>query len=181
MAYRGNAQNPVITPAWAFKHIVWEDSLNTEAGVIKLVDSYLSRNIPVEATIIDSPWSTAYNNFNWDTGRYPNPDGMIKKLEQRGVKTILWLTGVVNLKGKDTALQKCDTYDFVHVNQLGINNSMPHEWWKGYGIHIDFTKPEAVEWWNTQLDKVFVDGVYGWKVDQGEFWFGDSIQTCIGK
>ena len=30
------------------------------------------------------------------------------------------------------------------------------------------------------MDKVFIDGVYGWKVDQGEFWFGDSIQTHIG-
>lgn len=112
IVYCVNAQNPVITPAWAFKHIVWEDSLNTEAGVMKLVDSYLSRNIPVEATIIDSPWSTAYNDFNWDTSRYPNAENMIKKLEQKGVKTILWLTGAVNLKSKDTSLQKLS---LIHI------------------------------------------------------------------
>ena len=50
---------------------------------------------------------------------------MIKKLEQKGVKTILWLTGAVNLKSKDTSLQKCETYDFVRKKKLGINNSMP--------------------------------------------------------
>lgn len=175
-----SAQTPPVTPAWAFRHIVWEDSLNTETGVNTLVGSYLSRNIPVEATIIDSPWSTAYNDFNWDTDRYPDPRNMIENLKRKGVKVILWLTGAVNQKSKDTALQQCETYDYVRSHQLGINNSTPHEWWKGYGIHIDFTNPKAVEWWNGQLDKVFVDGVYGWKVDQGEFWFGDTIRTSIG-
>ncbi len=174
------AQTPPITPAWAFKHIVWEDSLNTEAGVKRLVDSYLSRNIPVGATIIDSPWSMAYNDFNWDKSRYPNPEEMIAYFKQKDVKVILWLTGVVNQKGKDTSLQQCETYDLVRKNHWGINGSEPHEWWKGYGIHVDFTNPKAVEWWGKQLDKVFIDGVYGWKVDQGEFWFGDSLQTSKG-
>lgn len=26
------AQNPPITPAWAFEHIAWEDSINTTEG-----------------------------------------------------------------------------------------------------------------------------------------------------
>ena len=175
-----HAQTPPITPAWAFSHIVWEDSLNTETGAKKLVDGYLSRGIPVEATIIDSPWSTAYNDFNWDKARYPDPEGMLSYFKRKDVKVILWLTGVVNQKGKDTPLQQCEAYDYVRSNKLGINGSEPHEWWKGYGIHIDFTNPKAVEWWHTQLDKVFVDGVYGWKVDQGEFWFGDYLQTSKG-
>lgn len=175
-----HAQTPPITPAWAFRHIVWEDSLNTETGAKKLVDGYLSRGIPVEATIIDSPWSTAYNDFNWDKARYPDPEGMLSYFKRKDVKVILWLTGVVNQKGKDTPLQQCEAYDYVRSNKLGINGSEPHEWWKGYGIHIDFTNPKAVEWWHTQLDKVFVDGVYGWKVDQGEFWFGDYLQTSKG-
>lgn len=178
--FHTNAQTPPITPAWAFKHIVWEDSLNTEQGVKTLVDSYLSRNIPVEATIVDSPWSTAYNDFNWDKSKYPHPQEMITYFKQKDVKVILWLTGVVNLKGKDTSLQQSETYDYVCQNKLGINENEPHEWWKGFGIHVDFTNPKAVEWWNTQLDKVFVGGIYGWKVDQGEFWFGGPIKTSKG-
>ena len=181
VAIVANTQTPAITPAWAFRHIVWEDSLNTELGVKTLVDSYLNRNIPVEATIIDSPWSTAYNDFNWDKYRYPNPEKMISQFKQKGVKVILWLTGVVNQRGKDTSLQQCEVYDFVRKNKFGINSGEPHTWWKGYGVHIDFTNPKAVEWWNTQLDKVFVEGVYGWKVDQGEFWFGDRLQTSLGE
>ena len=72
-----NAQTPPITPAWALGHIVWEDSLNNETGAKSIVDGYLNRNIPVDAVIIDSPWSTAYNNFEWDKSRYPDHNGMI--------------------------------------------------------------------------------------------------------
>lgn len=175
------AQNPPITPAWALGHIVWEDSLNNESGAKSIVNGYLERNIPVNAVIIDSPWSTAYNNFEWDTDRYPDHDGMIDYFEDKNVKVILWLTGAVNNKGKDTKLQKSESFDYVSTNKLGINGSEPHEWWKGEGIHIDFTNPKAKDWWSTQLDKVFRKGVYGWKVDQGEFWFGDIVDTSKGK
>ena len=40
---------------------------------------------------------------------------------------------------------------------------------------------QAREWWYTQLDKVFSDGVYGFKVDQGEIFFGDTVKTSVGK
>lgn len=30
------AQNPPITPAWAFEHIAWEDSINTTEWALKL-------------------------------------------------------------------------------------------------------------------------------------------------
>ena len=63
------ADNPPITPYWAFGHIVWEDSINTSAGARQLVNGYLEHDIPVDGIIIDSPWSTSYNDFNWDLQR----------------------------------------------------------------------------------------------------------------
>lgn len=175
------ADNPPITPAWAFRHVVWEDSLNTTNGAVGIVDGYLEHDIPVGSVIIDSPWSTSYNDFNWDLERYPNPEKMIGYFKEKNVKVLLWLAGAVNHKCKDTALDKGDTYDEAVAKNYGINQSRPGTWWKGEGIHIDFTNPEAKEWWYSQLDKVFIDGVYGWKVDQGEYWFGDTVETSIGK
>lgn len=175
------AQYPPITPAWALGHIVWEDSLNTEDGARRIVGEYFKHGIPVHAVIIDSPWSTAYNDFEWDYFRYPGHAQMIEDFSKKNVKVILWLTGVVNRKSKDTRLQKSINYDEVVRRNLGINKNVPATWWKGEGVHIDFTNPDAIEWWSQQLDKVFKDGVYGWKVDQGEYWFGDIVETSMGE
>lgn len=172
--------NPPITPAWAFGHIVWEDNVNTTAGAEDLVSAYLERDIPVDGIIIDSPWSNSYCDFVWDTDRYANPGQMINWMKDRGVKVILWTTGNVNEECKDTKIQKSITYDEMKSLGYGVNNSTPYKWWKGFGMHLDFTNPAAVNWWYNQLDKVFVDGVYGWKVDQGEDYLGQTVETFKG-
>lgn len=85
----GLAQNPPITPAWAFGHIVWEDSINTRESAERLVSAYQQHHIPVDAIIIDSPWSTSYNDFVWDETRYPQPQRMIEGFANQGIRTIL--------------------------------------------------------------------------------------------
>jgi len=171
---------PPITPRWAFEHIVWEDSANTQAASLRLVNEYLAHQMPVGAIIIDSPWSTSYNDFNWDTNRYPNAPEMIRAINKQHVKVILWLTGCINLTGKDVPVQKNPYYDEAGAKKYVLNNGVPSKWWKGDGLHLDFTNQEAVKWWNAKLDKVVTDGVYGFKVDQGEIYFGDTVQTSVG-
>ena len=177
----GKNEKPPITPKWALGHIVWEDSVNTQTAAVDLVSQYKTHNIPVSGIIIDSPWSMSYNDFNWDKSRYPDPQKMINGFMKENIKTILWLTGCVNSTARDVPLQLSPTYDYVKKYNYAINNGKESHWWKGNGLHLDFTNKEAVKWWNKQLDRVFVDGVYGWKVDQGEAGFGDTVETSIGK
>ena len=168
-------EKPPITPKWAFGHIVWEDSINTQAAAIDLVSQYKAHDIPVGGVIIDSPWSLSYNDFNWDPARYPEPGKMISDFKKDDVKVILWLTGCVNIKSKDVPVQKSPDFDYVVEKGYAVNHGKTSKWWKGEGVHIDFTNPEAVKWWYSKLDKVFVPGVYGFKVDQGEYYFADSL------
>ena len=126
-AIRLSAQTPPVVPAWAFKHIVWEDNMNTREGAELLLKGYKDHSIPVEAIIIDSPWSTSYNNFNWDEEKYPDPSGMLSEFAGNDIRVILWLTGAVNIKCKDTKNDKAETYDYVVEKGYGINGSQPHE------------------------------------------------------
>lgn len=171
---------PPITPRWALEHIVWEDNINNQEASEKLVNLYHVHKMPVGAIIIDSPWSTAYNNFEWDINRYPKSTEMIQNFNSMNVKVVLWLTGCINSTGKDVPIQKAQAFDEVIERDYAINRGEVSNWWKGDGLHIDFTNPDAVKWWNSQIDKVLIDGVYGFKVDQGEVYFGDTVQTSIG-
>ncbi len=173
---------PPLIPYWALGHLVWEDSVNTQQAARDLVQGYLDHQIPVDAIIIDSPWEMSYNDFNWDTVRYPDPRGMLDFMMDHGVHTLLWMTGCINKKSKDTPLQKDPAYDDVIRKGYAVNDEAPYHWWKGEGVQLDFTNPVACEWWDRQLDKVFVKGVFGWKTDQGEQDLpGDSVLTSVGK
>ena len=167
--FSGNAP---ICPRWAYEPWVWEDNANTQQSTIELVDGYLSRAIPVGAVIIDSPWATAYNSFQWDNQRYPDPQGMIDYLHSKGVKVVVWLTGFVNTDSPD--------YDYVKKAGFAVDDGANHKWWKGEGVHIDFTNPEAKEWWHKKLDKIMAMGIDGWKVDGGASALDETVKTSKG-
>ena len=175
--FRGN---PPVTPAWALKHMVWEDNGNSRDSAEALVDGYLSRHIPVGAIIIDSPWSTAYNDFEWDTARYHNPRQMIDDFHARNVKVILWATGFVNVSSVDAPVNPHPDYDLVKRRGYTVSNGRHFRWWKGTGAHIDFTNPAARNWWHSRMDKVLDMGIDGWKVDQSASHIPDPVLTSIG-
>ncbi len=184
-AYQENEKEVLhapLTPAWMLGHIVWEDNYNTQAKTLELISLYRDHDIPVAGTIIDSPWSTAYNDFIWNTTKYPDAKSMASQLKEWGVKPILWLTGNVNETTNDGGMpnQKCADYDEAVSKGYGINNSQPSTWWKGSGLQIDFTNAEASEWFCKRIDRAFSDGFYGLKVDQGEVYFGNEVTTSIG-
>lgn len=172
--------NPPITPAWSFEHWVWEDDINTQDSTEQLIADYTANGIPVGAVIVDSPWETNYNTFEFKTSDYPDAQGMIDDLASQGIQTVLWATGYVNLDSNHEG-GKSSNYDHVLLNGYAVNNGVPNGWWKGTGIHIDFTNLDAVAWWHTQLDKALDLGIGGWKVDMSvETIPSDTVITSIG-
>ncbi len=174
-------RKPPIAPLWVYSPWIWEDSLNTDQAVKMLVNQYKQHKIPVGALIVDSPWSLSYNDFLWDTNKYPDPKGTIKFLKDQNIKVVMWLTACINSKSKDTRNNASPDFEYVRKMGYAVNNGQESDWWKGRGLHIDFTNPAANKWWNTRLDKLLDMGIDGWKVDQGEIYFGDTVTTSIGK
>jgi alpha-glucosidase (family GH31 glycosyl hydrolase) len=164
--------NPPITPLWAFEPWVWEDGTNTQDSTIKLVKGYESHNIPVGAVIIDSPWQTYYNTFEWDQARYPSPQQMIDHFHNRGIRVVLWITGFVNNDSPD--------YGFVKSNGYAVHGGQDLKWWNGTGVHVDFTNPGAKDWWHDKMDNVLNMGIDGWKVDMTPNRMSDPVHTSIG-
>jgi alpha-glucosidase (family GH31 glycosyl hydrolase) len=38
-------------------------------------------------------------------------------------------------------------------------------WWHGKGGLLDYTNPDALDWWHSQMDKALMYGIDGWKCD----------------
>ena len=144
--------NPPITPYWALGPWVWEDMTNTQTSTTQLVQNYLSRNIPVSGVMVDSPWETYFNTFVPDQSRYATFSAMITALHAQGVRVICWATAWINTDSPD--------YTTVKTNNYIVNpNSGNGTWWKGSGVHIDHTNPQAQAWLNTKMDNVLNMGL----------------------
>lgn len=174
------SDKPPIVPYSAFGHWVWEDHLHTTASVNYLVNGFLDREIPVNVVIFDSPWSTAYNNFEWDSLRYTNYRDLIKNLHEKKIKVLLWYTAMVNSSSREVIHNTCPTFDYVVENKFCTSEGKIIKWMKGQGVHIDFTNPKAVDWWHIQVNKALDLGIDGWKVDASAIFLGDSILTSKG-
>jgi alpha-glucosidase (family GH31 glycosyl hydrolase) len=160
-----------ITPMWALEPWVWEDDVNTGAFVQELLDGYKQHDIPARTILIDSPWSTRYNDFIVDEARYPNPKEFFTKLQDDGYRVVLWMTSSVNHTSKDTALPESrDWFEEAKAKGYLMNNGVDTRWWKGAGGFIDYRNPEAMKWWRGLQQDVFDFGLDGWKLDGAEVY-----------
>ncbi len=124
-------------------------------------------NIPCTAYWIDRPWGRGnfgYDNLDWDYERVPNAEKMIKWLESKGIKFMLWISPWAS---GDKMLAEGENKGYFVKNQ---KPSPPTE-----EKLIELTNPEAVKWWQEYLIKVIKDGVAGFKLDRGEEKVPDGI------
>ena len=153
-------------PEWTFQHWVWEDE-STQDSLFEMVDGYAERDIPVGAIIIDSPWATGYNTFEWDTALFPDSQGMIDALHERDIHVMLWVVPAINVEVTELYAYAAERSYFMQYD--ADSGPAVIDWWKGKGSLIDYFNPEAVEWWHSLMDPVLQQGIDGWKCDGLDF------------
>ncbi|HPM76513.1 MAG TPA: glycoside hydrolase family 31 protein [bacterium] len=168
-------ENPEpLWPEWVLRHWVWEDE-STQSSATQYVDDYLAHDIPVGAVIIDSPWETGYNTFEWDESLFADPQGMIDYFHSLDVRVFMWITPNVNVDSPN--------YQEGFDNGYYINDGRTLEWWKGEGSFIDYNNPDAMTWWHGLMDNVLDMEIDGWKTDGSEFGlyiFSPIVHTYSG-
>lgn len=83
---------------WAHHHVVWINGHEqNEEKFLKMIDDYAKciflyhnvDNIKVGGALIDSAWSTGFNNFEWDRKKFPNAEFIVQKMHSKDIKVIL--------------------------------------------------------------------------------------------
>jgi alpha-D-xyloside xylohydrolase len=162
----GRHGNPPLTPAWALECWLWEDDVNTAQRVDELLAGYRLHDIPVRTILLDSPWSLRYNDFEVDTLLYPRPEAWFQELQDQGYRVVLWMTSMVNSYSNDTRIRESvPWYEMAREKGYLVDGGDQIKWWKGRGGFIDYTSPDAMEWWHGMQQQVFDYGLDGWKLD----------------
>ncbi|MDD3339295.1 MAG: alpha-xylosidase [Lachnospiraceae bacterium] len=159
---------PALPPAWTFG--LWlTTSFSTdydEKIVEELVQGMEAHQIPLQVFHFDSFWmkGNEWCNFKWNDRIFPNPEAMLSKMHERGIKTCVWINPYIaqNSELFDEAREK--KYLIQKVNGSVWQTDL---WQAGMGI-VDFTNPDAVSWYQEKLRFLLNMGVDSFKTDFGE-------------
>jgi len=153
-------------PSWAWEPWAWEDE-STSTSVLEMIDGYQSHGIPLSAVIIDSPWENYYNDFDWETARFPDPQGTIDAIHDRDVRVMLWIVPAINTDAGPLYEEWANNGWFMQ--QTADGGPAVVSWWKGEGSLIDYWNPEALAAWHALMQPVLELGIDGWKCDGLDF------------
>ncbi|MDD4797062.1 MAG: alpha-xylosidase, partial [Eubacteriales bacterium] len=173
--YTALTGRPELPPAWSFG--LWLTTSFTtdydEQTVNSFIDGMAQRDIPLRVFHFDCFWMKEYEwcNFQWDGDVFPDPQGMIRRLHEKGLKVCAWINPYIGQKSRlfDEGMEK----GYLIKNAEG-GVWQTDQWQAGMGL-VDFTNPAACAWYCGYLKQLLDMGVDCFKTDFGERIPADGV------
>ncbi|MFF5264995.1 alpha-xylosidase [Actinomadura viridis] len=172
--YTALTGRPARVPDWSFG--LWLSTSFTtsydEETVSGFIDGMAERDLPLSVFHFDCFWMREFQwcDFEWDPRVFPDPPGMLRRLKERGLRICLWINPYIGQRSPLFAEAKARGY------LLRRPNGDVWQWdlWQPGLAVVDFTNPEAREWYSAKLDALLEMGVDCFKTD-----FGERIPTDV--
>ena len=172
--YTALTGRPARLPAWSFG--LWLSSSFTtsydEATVSGFVSGMAERDLPLHVFHFDSFWMREFNwcDFEWDSRTFPDPRGMLQRLKARGLRICVWINPYIAQRSPLFAQGKAKGY---LLRRPGGDVWQWDRWQPGMAV-VDFTNPDARDWYASKLAALLDAGVDCFKSD-----FGERIPTDV--
>lgn len=151
----------------------------SQDAVLAYAQQILDNGLPPGVLMIDDNWQQDYGVWDFHPGRFSDPKAMIEQLHEMGFKVMLWIAPFVSPDSQEYRMlaQKKALLireDQTRFGRLNAKEPLPQmvDWWNGVSGVLDFSAPQAVDWFEQQLERLVSDyGVDGFKFDAGDAHF----------
>ncbi|WP_250445150.1 alpha-xylosidase [Actinotalea sp. C106] len=159
---------PARVPAWSYG--LWLSTSFTtdydEATVNQFIDGMVERDLPFSVFHFDCFWMREFDwtSFVWDPRTFPDPEGMLARLHERGLRTSAWVNPYI--------AQRSALFDEAAEAGYLVRRTDGSIWqwdlWQaGMGL-VDFTNPAARTWFQGKIRTLLGQGIDAIKTDFGE-------------
>lgn len=166
--YTALTGRPATVPDWSYG--LWLSTSFTteydEATVTSFIDGMAERDLPLSVFHFDCFWMRQFHwcDFVWDPATFPDPAGMLGRLREKGLRISAWINPYI--------AQRSELFAEGAENGYLLRTTEGDVWqwdmWQaGMGL-VDFTNPDAVEWYTSKLKTLLDQGVDAFKTDFGE-------------
>jgi len=144
-----------LPPKWGLGFWHRTPTLYSDQDVMREVKEYAEHQFPLTVIGLEPGWqSRSYPcTYEWDQGRFPNPEKLIDSLKQRGVYANLWMNPFIS--------PESELYKPI------LPFTATHTVWTG--VVPDYSMPEAQKLISDHFAKhVLSKGVSGFKMDEND-------------
>jgi alpha-D-xyloside xylohydrolase len=196
-AYHRLTGAPAVPPDWSFGFWISRWGYRNRDEVMTVARRMRAEKVPCDVIHVDPYWMRYHEghhgDLEWDESAFPDPKGMIAELKALGFRLSLWESPYVPLDSEMCAegerkgflLKTKAISPFPSGGQQPIHPS-PSGGGQGGGlalVHgfakpsaaVDFTNPEAVEWFKARNRKLLEMGVAVIKTDFAEDMPDDAV------
>ncbi|MFT4279977.1 alpha-xylosidase [Microbacterium sp.] len=172
--YTAMTGRPALPPKWSFG--LWLTTSFTtdydEETVTEFVDGMSRREIPMSVFHFDCYWMKPLNwcDFEWDRSAFPDPEGMLTRLHDRGLRTSAWINPYI---GQRSSLFR-EAADAGYLVRRRDGTVWQWDLWVAGMALVDFTNPAARDWFAGKIRHLLRQGIDAIKAD-----FGERIPTDV--
>lgn len=143
-----------------------------EATVCGLIDGMAQREIPLSVFHFDCYWMRAFRlcDFEWDPETFPEPEAMLARLKNRGLKICVWINPYIAQQSALFAEGLAGGY----LVKRPDGSVWQWDMWQAGMALVDFTNPAASAWYTGHLGRLLDQGVDAFKTD-----FGERVPTDV--
>ncbi|WP_102347550.1 glycoside hydrolase family 31 protein [Bacillus sp. Marseille-P3661] len=155
-----------LPPKWALGYHQSKYSYQSESEVKAIAESFLTKEIPLDAIFLDIHYMDEYRVFTFDKNAFPNPRQLIAFLKESGIHVVPIV---------DPGVKKDPAYKIYregilqnHFCKYIEGDLYFGEVWPGISAFPDFSNSETQQWWGKQHQFYTEQGIEGIWNDMNE-------------